>query len=394
MKVDFFLHSLTSSEYAPRIGQVLDTPFLTSGAVGKAVEAQLCEFFGVGDAMLVNSWTNGALAVLLALGIGPGDEVIVPAMTFIATANVVELLGAKPVFVDVNPDTLLLEPAAVAAAITPRTRAIVPVHLYGQMCDMQGFRDVSQERPGIAVIEDCAHCFEGSRDGCLPGRYSTAAIFSFYATKNVTCGEGGAVIVNSPELAAKVRQTRLHGMSQGAVDRFERGEYRHWDMPVLGVKANLPDLLAAYLEPQIATVRERLPKRQAIANRYRAAFQGTSIRMQKLLPACSSAEHLFPIAAPPAVRDEAIAALTRRDIGVAVNYRSVPTLTYYREKYGYRPDSFPVSYEWGAGTLTLPLYPALEAEKQDWVISSVLEEVAPLCRDAAEPAIAPATASR
>jgi dTDP-4-amino-4,6-dideoxygalactose transaminase len=388
MKVDFFLHSLSSSEYAPLIGRVLDTPFLTSGAVGKAVEAQLCEFFGVEDAMLVNSWTNGALAVLLALGIRPGDEVIVPAMTFIATANMVELLGAKPVFVDVNPDTLLLEPAAVAAAITPRTCAIIPVHLYGQMCDMKGFQELSRERPEIAVIEDCAHCFEGARDGYMPGKYSTAAIFSFYATKNVTCGEGGAVITNNRELAAKVRQTRLHGMSQGAADRFQRGQYRHWDMAVLGVKANLPDLLAAYLAPQIATIRERLPNRQALANRYREAFQGTPIRMPRPLAGCSSAEHVFPIAVPPAVRDEAIDVLNRRDIGVAVNYRSVPTLTYYREKYGYRPDSFPVSYEWGAGTLTLPLYPTLERDKQDWVISSILEDVVPLCRDAGKTVVA------
>jgi UDP-4-amino-4-deoxy-L-arabinose-oxoglutarate aminotransferase len=213
----------------------------------------------------------------------------------------------------------------------------------------------------------------------MPGKYSTAAIFSFYATKNVTCGEGGAVITNDTELAAQVRMTRLSGMSQGAVDRFQQGQYRHWDMPVLGVKANLPDLLAAYLGPQIATIRERLRKRQAVANRYRDAFQRTPIRMQELQSGCSSAEHIFPIGVPPAVRDEAIAALNRRDIGVAVHYPSVPTLTYYREKYGYRSKSFPVSYEWGTSTLTLPLYPSLERDKQDWVISCVLEDVAPLC---------------
>jgi UDP-4-amino-4-deoxy-L-arabinose-oxoglutarate aminotransferase len=336
--------------------------------------------------MLVNSWTNGALAVLLALGIRPGDEVIVPAMTFIATSNMVELLGARPVFADVDPDTLLLDPAAVAAALTPRTRAIIPVHLYGLMCDVRGFQEVLRGRPDVAIIEDCAHCFEGARDGCLPGKYSTAAIFSFYATKNVTCGEGGAVITNDSELAGRVRQTRLHGMSQGAVDRFRRGQYLHWDMALLGVKANLPDLLAALLGPQIATIRERLPQRQVIANRYREAFAGTPIRRQKIPPVCSSAEHAFPIAVPAAVRDEAIAALNRREIGVAVNYRSVPTLTYYREKYSYTPESFPVSYAWGAGTLTLPLYPTLEKDQQEWVISSVLEEIVPLCASAGKSA--------
>jgi dTDP-4-amino-4,6-dideoxygalactose transaminase len=388
MKVDFYLHSLSSSEYAPLVGKVIDTPFLTSGAVGKQVESQLGQSFGAAEALLVNSWTNGALATLLALGIGPGDEVIVPAMTFIATANIVELLGAKPVFVDVAPDTLLLDPAAARDAITPRTRAIIPVHLYGLMCDMKGFQDVLRDHPGIALIEDCAHCFEGLRDNYKPGVHSTAAIFSFYATKNVTCGEGGAVITNDAELASKIRQTRLHGMSQGAVDRFARGQYRHWDMAVLGIKANLPDLLAALLGPQIASIRERLPHRQAIANRYREAFSATPIRMQKVLPQCCSAEHVFPICVPPEVRDEAIAALNQREIGVAVNYRSVPTLTYYREKYGYTPESFPVSYQWGAGTLTLPLYETLEPEKQAWVISSVLDEVVPMCVGAANPAVA------
>ena len=382
MKVDFFLHSLTSAEYAPLVGQVLDSPFLTSGPVGKRVEASLCEFFGTKEGLLVNSWTNGALAVLLALGIGPGDEVIVPAMTFIASSNIVELLGAKAVFVDVDPDTLLLNPRAAAQAITARTRAIIPVHLYGQMCDMAGFQEILRSRPDIAIIEDCAHCFEGTRNGEAPGKRSAAAVFSFYATKNVACGEGGAIVTNDSALAEKVRQTRLHGMSAGAADRFKLGMYRHWDMAMLGTKANLPDLLAAFLPPQIATIRERLPQRQAIANRYRKAFAGTPIGMQKILPECSTAEHIFPIHVPPSVRDEAIDALNRREIGIAVNYRSVPTLTYYRNKYGYTPESFPVSYEWGAGTLTLPLYPTLTAEKQDWVIQSVLEEVVPMCAGA------------
>jgi UDP-4-amino-4-deoxy-L-arabinose-oxoglutarate aminotransferase len=190
------------------------------------------------------------------------------------------------------------------------------------------------------------------------------------------------VITNDGALAEKVRQTRLHGMSAGAADRFQLGKYRHWDMAMLGVKANLPDLLAALLPPQIGSIRERLPHRQAIANRYRKAFAGSPIGMQTILAESSSAEHIFPIHVPPSVRDEAIDALNRREIGVAVNYRSVPTLTYYRNKYGYSPKSFPVSYEWGAGTLTLPLYPALPPDKQDWVIQSVLEDVVPMCVEA------------
>lgn len=382
MKVEFYRHGLSGKD-AENVAAVLASPMLTSGSVGKKVEAQLCEFFDTSDALLVNSWTNGALAVLLALGIKPGDEVIVPAMTFIATANVVELLGAKPVFVDVDPATLLVTPEAVAAALTLRTRAVIPVHLYGQMCDMIGIREILSNRSDVYVIEDAAHCFEGARDGYFPGTHSDAAIFSFYATKNITCGEGGAVVTNRPELAETVRKTRLHGMSAGAVDRFKHGTYCHWDMETLGVKANLPDLLAGLLPNQITMIRERLPQRQALANYYRDAFNDMGIRMATIEPNVISAEHLFPIHVPGAVRDSAIAALNAKGISVAVNYRSVPTLTYYRQKYAYTPSDFPVSYAWGAGTITLPLFPGLGREEQDAVIETVLADVVPLGQRAA-----------
>jgi UDP-4-amino-4-deoxy-L-arabinose-oxoglutarate aminotransferase len=379
MKIDFYRHRLSSAD-AVEIGKVLDSAFLTSGEVGKKVEGMINEFFGVKHTLLVNSWTNGALAALLAIGVKPGDEVIIPAMTFIATANMVELIGAKPVFVDVDPDTLLLEPQAIARAVTKKTKAVIPVHLYGQMCDMKAMRAALPK--SVVIIEDCAHCFEGTRDGDAPAKHAEIAIFSFYATKNVTCGEGGAIITNSDELALKMSRTRLHGMSHGAADRFKKGNYRHWDMEQLGVKANLPDLLAALLPRQIADCRALLPKRQAVSSRYRAAFDDQPIRQAKILPGSNSAEHLYVIHVPGQVRDDAIAELNQRGVPVTVNYRSVPTLTYYREKYGYKPDSFPVSYEWGEGTISLPMYPDLPKEAQDHVIKAVLEGVVPLCRKA------------
>jgi len=382
MKVDFYRHGLSPKE-ADSVGAVLSSPILTSGSVGKKVEAQLCGFFGTSDALLVNSWTNGALAVLLALGVRPGDEVIVPAMTFIATANVVELLDAKPVFVDVDPDTLLVTPQAIAAALTRRTRAVIPVHSYGQMCDMIGIRKALSHRTDVYIIEDAAHCFEGSRDGYAPGTHSDAAIFSFYATKNITCGEGGAVVTNRSELAETVRKTRLHGMSAGAADRYKNGTYRHWDMEILGVKANLPDLLAALLPNQISTIRERLPQRQALANYYRDAFKDMGIRMAKIEAGVVSAEWFFPIHVPPAVRDTGIVALNSRGINVAVNFPSVPTLSYYRQKYGYKASDFPVSYDWGGGTISVPLFPGLRREEQDAVINAVRTGVVPLLQGAA-----------
>src|SRR5262245_52262173 len=195
MKVPFFRHDLRPED-ANLVAKVLSTPFLTSGDLGREVEAKLCKYFGVKHAALINSWTNGAAAALQALNIGPGDEVIVPAQTFIATANIVELVGATPVFVDVDPGTLLIQPDRVRRAVGPRTKAIIPVHLYGQMVNVGALKTELSDRPDVAIIEDSAHCFEGDLDGVRPGRYSTCAVFSFYATKNVTCGEGGALITN------------------------------------------------------------------------------------------------------------------------------------------------------------------------------------------------------
>jgi len=378
MKVDFYRHSL-GTEDAQAIAEVLKSPFLTTGPVAERVELQLAEYFGVPYATLVNSWTNGALATLLALEIGPGDEVIVPAMTFIASANVVELTGAKTVFADVDPVTLLLTPQSMIKHVTARTRAVIPVHLYGQMCDVPQLRAALDAHPmareRIRIIEDCAHCFEGERDGRKPGFASDAAIFSFYATKNVTCGEGGAVITRDEELHAKVRETRLHGMTAIAAKRFAGGRYNHWDMRRLGIKGNLPDILAALLPRQIATIDERLPARWALANRYREAFLGGPLRLVAMLQACRHTEHIFPIGVPGGKRDEAIAALNAAGVAITVNFRAVPETTYYRERYPEAAGACPVASRWGEETLTLPLFPGMTRDEQDHVINAVRSEV-------------------
>ncbi|MCK1313395.1 DegT/DnrJ/EryC1/StrS family aminotransferase [Bradyrhizobium sp. 23] len=380
MNVPFYRHDLTAAD-SEAMARVLATPFLTSGPVGREVEAQIATFHGIPHALLTNSWTNGALAVLLALGVKHGDEVIVPAMTFIASANVVELLGAKPIFVDVDPDTLLMTPAAVAAALTPRTKAIIPVHLYGQMCDVRGMREVLRDRPDVRIVEDCAHCFEGTRDGERPGVWSDAAVFSFYTTKNVACGEGGAITCRDPALYERLQQTRLHGMDATAINRYQKSRYRHWDMLCLGVKANLPDLLAALLPPQIAAVERRLQVRKDLVEHYRAGFADGPLRLVASEPGTVGAEHMFLIHVG-AIRDTAIDILNEAGIGIGVHYRSVPTATYYAERYGYTSSDHPISAEWGAGTLTLPLYVSLTRDEQDHVIDTVRRLIYPLLKNA------------
>jgi dTDP-4-amino-4,6-dideoxygalactose transaminase len=360
VKVDFYRHELGPDDAA----------------------AQLAAYFGTPHALLVNSWTNGALALLLAMDLAPGDEVIVPSMTFIATANVVELAGGVPVFADCDLATLLVTPDTIAPLITARTRAVIPVHLYGQMCDIAGLREMLDTHPAaaqrIAIIEDCAHCFEGLRDGQRPGHIADAAVFSFYATKNVTCGEGGAIVLRDDGWHQRTLESRLHGMSAIAVDRFAGGRYNHWDMRRLGTKANLPDLLAAVLPRQIATIDERLPARRLLSERYRAAFAGGPLRQVTQLQNCVSAEHIFPIGIPGGQRDAAIAALNGAGIGVTVNYRSVPGTAYYHEKYPTADQRCGVARQWSNETLTLPLYPGLPTEQQDYVIETVKRLVYPL----------------
>ncbi len=369
VQVPFYRHQLTAGD-AEAVARVLATPILTSGQVGRDVETQLADYFETPYAALVNSWTNGAVACLLAMDIGPGDEVVVPAMTFIASANVVELVGAKPVFVDVDPATLMMTPETVAPALTSRTRAVMPVHLYGQMADVAAIRRMLPS--GIRIIEDCAHAFESRRDGEPPGTHADAALFSFYATKNVTCGEGGAFITRDSGLAEAFKVTRLHGMSAGAIDRYRGAVYNHWDMLRLGTKANLPDLLAALLPAQLPQVEPKRQERARLAARYADAFAThPAIRLQAIIPGAVHAWHLFTICVDEHLRDPLMLAMNQAGIGCAVNFSSVPTLTFYRKKYGHGPCDFPVSDTWGRGVVSLPFFPGLTETEQDTVISFV-----------------------
>jgi len=383
MKVDFYRHSLTPAD-ADAVAAVLATPFLTTGPIAKEVERQVAAYFSVPHAVLVNSWTNGALAVLLAMDLKPDDEVVVPAMTFIASANVVKLAGASVVFADVDPDTLLLTPEGAAPHITAHTRAVLPVHLYGQMVDIVGMRKMLHTHPAVSrpvlSIEDSAHCFEGERNGRKPGQDGDVAIFSFYATKNVTCGEGGVIITRDTDLHQKILETRMHGMSAMAVDRFHGGHYNHWDMLRLGTKANLPDLLAALLPPQIATIDRRLGERYRLANRYREAFADGPLRLVARSPTTKSAEHIFPIGVPNGAREAAIAALNEAGVSTTVNYHSVPETTYYKRADPEASSRCPVAGTWGKQTLTLPLFPGLTGAEQDHVIVTVKKRVYPLVK--------------
>lgn len=368
-QVEFYRHNLDERDIE-RLVAVCRGLFLTTGAEVRTFEEAFAAYLGARHAVGVASCTAALHLALLALGVGPGDEVITTPMTFAATANAVLYTGARPVFVDVEPDTGLIDPDAVARAVTPRTRAILPVHLYGQMADMRRLRALA-DAAGAAIVEDCAHAIEASRDGVRPGELSEAACFSFYATKNITSGEGGAVVTNRDDVAAAVRQLRQHGMTASASDRYG-GAYRHWDLERLGWKYNMTNLQAALLLGQLERIETLWQRREAIARRYERALRDVKgVGMPVVRPGGRSARHLFTIWVEPARRDGVLADLQARGVGVAVNYRAVHLLRFYRETFGLARGAFPAAERIGDSTVSLPLYPKLEDAQVDYVVDCV-----------------------
>lgn len=368
-KVEFFRHDLGEAEVMA-VKQVLEGPILTTGQVTYEFERRFARYLGVEHAVGCMSATAALHLAYLALGIGPGDEVITTPMSFIATATAICHAGATPVFVDVEPDTGNIDPAAVESAITPRTAAISPVHLYGQLCDMKWLRAIA-DRHGLAIVEDAAHSLEAEQEGYRSGTLGDAAAFSFYATKGITCGEGGCITVHNPDLDGKLRKLILHGMSKGAADRYS-GPYRHWDMELLGWKYNLSNILAAILLPQLDRVEGNRNRREAICQQYEEAFSGLEgIGYPRVRPGRKSARHLFTLWVPPAKRDAYLAALQARGVGVAVNYRPIHLMEFFRETFEYQEGAFPRSEKIGYSTISLPLYPQLTDPEVGYVIDAV-----------------------
>jgi UDP-4-amino-4-deoxy-L-arabinose-oxoglutarate aminotransferase len=356
-KIPFYHHDLGQAEI-DAFASVIRGPILTTGDVVLEFERRFSAYLGIAHTVGVTSWTGGAHIALIELGIGPGDEVITTPLTFIATSTAIIQAGAIPVFVDVEPHTGNLDVRLVGAAITPRTKAIMPVHLYGQMCDMRALRLLADKHK-LAIIEDCAHCVEGERDGIRPGALSEAACFSFFATKNLTCGEGGAIITRDAERARRLRLLRLHGMDKTAADRARDG-YQHWDMVVMGWKYNMDNLQAALLLPQFDRLEAKALRREALAQLYLQELRGIpGLSGPQRLAGGRHANHLFTIWISDGRRDAVIAALQNRGVGCVVNYRAIHLLTYFRERFGFKPGAFPHAERIGSDTISLPFYPTM-----------------------------------
>lgn len=369
MKIEFFRHNIDDKDIQNVI-RTLRTIFLSTGDVVTAFEMKFSNYLGVKHTIGVNSGTAALHLSLLAWDIGQGDEVITTPLTFCATSNAILHAGAKPVFVDVEEDTGNINAELIEASITKKTKAILPVHLYGQMCDIKKIRKIA-DKYKLVLIEDVSHAIEAERDNIRPGHISEAACFSFYATKNITSGEGGAVSTNNLKKAEQIKMLRLHGIDKAAFDRYT-ALYRHWDMPILGWKYNMDNIHASLLIDQLTRINKLWSKRDELWKFYEERLSNIrEIRMLKTVPNSKHARHLFTILVNPTRRDSIMWALQKKGVGVAVNYRAVHLLKYYRKTYGYKKGDSPVAENIGRSTLSLPLYPLLSKSDVKYVVNAL-----------------------
>jgi len=375
-KIEFFKHNIGRREIADVV-HTLRGLFLTTGDEVAKFENDFAAFLGLPQAVGLSSCTAALQLSYTGLGVGPGHEVITTPLSFAATALAVIQAGATPVFVDVEPDTGNIDPGLIEKAVTPRTRAISPVHLYGQLCDMKRIREIA-DRHGLVVVEDAAHALEAARDGVRTGELGDAACFSFYPTKSITCGEGGAVATRHADLAEKIRLLRHHGMSRSAVQRYGKDD-ASYEIAEMGWKYNMSNVQAALLYGQLARAWKLHARRVRLMQVYRAGLAAVpGVCLLPEIPGSRHAGHLFTIHVPARIRSEFFKGLRQRGIGVSINFKPIHLLKFFRDRFGLAEGDFPVAEAIGASTISLPLYPRLTYAEARLVVEAVRETAAEL----------------
>ncbi len=354
--------------------ETLKSGWLTTGPKVKRFEEDFAKYLGCKHAVAVNSGTAALHLALDAVGIREGDEVIVPTMTFAATAEVVLYLKARPVFVDCQADTLNLEPSRIEAAITSRTRAIIPVHIAGQPCEMDRVIDIAKKHD-LIVIEDAAHALPASDHGKTIGKIGDITCFSFYATKTITTGEGGMATTENPEWAERMRMMSLHGISHDAWKRYTKEGSWYYEILYPGFKYNLSDIAAAIGIEQLKKCNEFWEARQRIAMNYSKAFAD----LQEIqVPSCRNdvqhAWHLFVIQLNlerlKITRNQFIEALREKEIGTSVHFIPLHLHPFYRDKFDYKPEDFPNASAVFDRIISLPIYPKMtEGDVRDVIVA-------------------------
>jgi dTDP-4-amino-4,6-dideoxygalactose transaminase len=323
----------------------------------------------------VNSCTAALHVSMIAAGIQPGDEVITTALTFCATVNAIIHAGGTPVLADVDPTTMNIDPSEIERRITPRTKAIIPVHFAGRPCDMDVIMDIAK-RHKLKVVEDCAHAIETEYKGRKVGTFGDFSCFSFYVTKNVVAGEGGMVIAQREEDIARIKMLALHGMSKDAWRRFSDSGYKHYQVVECGFKYNMMDIQAAVGIHQLARVEKNWIRRSEIWCKYQDAFSGLPVtRPTESEQDTRHAYHLYTLQIDEEctgiTRDAFLDAITKQQIGVGVHYLSIPEHPYYQQRFNWRPEDFPNAMQVGRQTVSLPLTAKLDWVEVERIISAV-----------------------
>jgi dTDP-4-amino-4,6-dideoxygalactose transaminase len=354
--------------------ETLKSGWLTTGPKVKRFEEDFARYLGCRHAIAVNSGTAALHLALDAIGIKEGDEVILPTMTFAATAEVVLYFKANPVLVDCQRDTLNLDPTQIEAAITSKTKAIIPVHFGGQPCELDRILDIAKKH-NLRIIEDAAHALPASHHGRTIGTIGDITCFSFYATKTLTTGEGGMATTENSEWAERMRMMSLHGISHDAWKRYTKEGSWYYEILYPGFKYNLTDIAAAIGIEQLKKCKEFWEARQRIAMNYAKAFadlQGIQV------PSCRSnvqhAWHLFVVQLNlerlKINRNQFIEALREKQIGTSVHFIPLHVHPYYRDKFGYKPEDFPNASEAFERIVSLPIYPKMtESDVRDVIVA-------------------------
>lgn len=375
------------------VAHAMRSGWVTTGPETRAFEEEFAAYLGSSSqqplqAIAVNSATAGLHLALEAIGIGAGDEVIAPTLTFTATTEVVRYLGADPVLVDCDPVTLNIDPAKIEAAITPKTRAIMPVHYGGLACDMAAIFAIAKKH-NLRVIEDAAHALPTTYQGTLVGQLpSDVTVFSFYVNKTMTTGEGGMVVTRDSALAARMKVMRLHGINRDAFDRFtSKTPAWYYEIVAPGFKYNLTDMAAALGRVQLKRLPAFLQRRQQLAARYFAALQHLPLILPADAPAGDThAWHLFVLRLSDAARitrDEVIQRLSDAGIATSVHYVPLHRQPYWRDRYQLTPEMFPQAEKAYQRMFSIPLFTAMSDAEQERIIAALQSLFAPTPQAAA-----------
>jgi dTDP-4-amino-4,6-dideoxygalactose transaminase len=377
----------TDNTELDQIKECLEFGWITTGPKTKEFEKQFAQVVGSKHAIAVNSCTAAMHLSLEAIGLQPGDEVITSPYTFAATTEVIRYFDAIPVLVDINPGCLNISPQAIEAAITPRTKAIMPIHIAGLPAEMNIIRDIAL-RHNLAIIEDAAHAFPCAYQGRQIGsplfplgtNIPHLTCFSFYATKTITTGEGGMICTDNDELADRCRIMALHGISRDAWKRYTAEGTWYYEIVAPGYKYNLTDIASGMGIAQLAKAERMWQRRKDIAQQYHQAFSKCpSLQIPVDRQDCTHAWHLYILRLNldwfVIDRAQFMDELKKRNIGASVHFIPLHLHPYYRDKYGYKPENFPISYGEFLRTVSLPLYSKMSDSDVDDVIAAVLDIV-------------------